>query len=314
MKFLPSPLRAALVLAAGVLMLGACATSSTRVARTAPTPYVGPVTTSGDTLINQMGHQAQNAKPTVVFLVGNCEDKSGQHKDAESLRYSTAVTQACPDFLANYLRSAGFQVAERNPFNMSLIAQEYQLSHQFAAQQPGTQAPPQNIGLIQRGGPNGGLTGANYMVTGSISTYSTSTRAGGAGIDLDGVGVSTRGSEANVGVTLRIVDMSSGLVVSSLYLESKVTGSTTNFHITRLIGNVVSTLATVTGGGAAATTILRPTSNHHIASGEFGGSVQMPIDYAVIDALVANLARQLEVNHHLFYTAPVRFDYNVGSN
>lgn len=312
MNVLTMPLRAATALVAS-LALAACGTTQTMVSQTAPTPYTGPATESGRPLIEQLQWAASGVRPDVVFMVGACEDKTGQHKDAEALRYSTAVTQACPDILANYLRMAGFQVAERSPYNMGLIAQEYQLSHQFAAPQPGqqTQGSPVNIGLIQRGGPNGGLMGANYMVTGAITTYSSSVGTGGGGVDLDGIGVSGRTSEAIVGITLRIVDVSSGLTVSSLYLQSTITGTTSSFHITRFIGNVVSTLATVTGG-TAATTILRPTSDVHIASAEFGSSLQLPADYAVTDVIVANLARQIEVNQHLFYqTPPAPFDYNV---
>lgn len=312
MNVLTMPLRAALALTAS-LALTACGTTQTTMSQTAPVPYAGPATESGRPLIEQMQWAASGVRPDVVFMVGACEDKTGKFLDAEQVRYSRPVTQACPDIIANYLRAAGFQVAERNPYNMGLIAQEYQLSHQFQVPQQGQQAQsaPVNIGLIQRGGPNGGLMGANYMVTGAITTYSSSVATGGGGVDLDGIGVSTRSSEAIVGITLRIVEISSGLTVSSLYLQSTVTGTTSSLHVTRFIGNVVSTLATVTGG-TAATTILRPTSDVHIASGEFGSSLQLPADYAVTDVIVANLARQIEVNQHLFYqTPPAPFDYNV---
>ena len=314
MNVLTMPLRAALAMAAS-LSLVACGTTQTEVSRTAPVPYVGPEAESGRSLIEQLQWAASGVVPDVVFMVGSCEDKTGQHKDAEALRYSTAVTQACTDIITNYLRTSGFQVAERNPFNMALISQEYQLSHQFAAPQPGqqTQGPPVNIGLIQRGGPNGGLVGARYMVTGAITTYSSSVATGGGGVDLDGIGVSMRASEAIVGVTLRIVDVSTGLTVSSLYLQSTVTGTTSGFHLTRFIGNVVSTVATVTGG-TTNTTVTRPQSDIHIASGEFGSSLQLPTDYAVTDAIVANLARQFEVNQHLFYRERVQFDYTVATN
>lgn len=315
-------LRAA-ALCAGALALSACATSTTTVTPSTPVPYEGPATVSGPTLIQQGQAAAQGVKPSVVFMVGEFKDETGKHLDTETVRYSRAVTQASAHIAADSLRRMGFQVAERNPFNMGLLAQEYSMSHTFtpvlnAQGQPvrdeATGQPMmRNIGLIQRGGPDGGLVAANYMLTGAIVSYSSSTQVEGGGVDYDGIGVSGRDSEATVGVVVRIVEVSSGLTVSSLYLESKVTGSTRSLHITRFIGDVVSTLATVTGG-TAATTILRPTSDHHIASAEWGGSSQLPIDHAVIDAIVASITRQVEVNQHLFYEAPIRpYDYNVGA-
>lgn len=298
--------RLALVLTAG-LSLTACASTATTVSRTTPTPYAGPQTTSGRTLIEQLQWAAQDVKPEIVFMVGKVEDQTGQHKDAEALRYSRAVTQGGPNILSNYVRAAGFQLAERDPYNMGLLTQEYALSHQFTTQQG--QAPTQ-VGLIQRGGPNGGLVGANYMVTGGIVSYSSSSNTGGGGADVDGVGASFRYSKAEVSVVLRIVEVSSGLTVSTLHVTSVVTGSSTNFHFTRFIGDVASTLATVSGGTSTAT-ILRPASNAHIASAEFGGAQQLPIDYAVTDAFVFGLARLLEVNQDRFYQKPVRLDYNV---
>lgn len=300
-----SPLRAALGLSAA-LALGACGTTST-VSRTAPTEYAGPATASGPSLIHQMRQAAPNANPAAVFMVGDCSDQTGQHKDAEMMRYSRAVTQGGPRIVTNYLLNAGFNVAERSQLNMSLLAQEYQLSHQFNPN-------GQNIGLIQRNGPQGGLTGANYMVTCGIVSYATSANTSGGGVDVDSVGISSRSSEAVVGVVVSIVDVSTGLTMSSLHVESKVIGTSANFHVTRIIGDVVSTVATIAGGGAT-TTVTRPPSNLHIASAELGGAQQMPIDYAVIDALNVALARQLEANQAIFYPrGQVRFDYNVSSN
>ena len=315
MKNVSRPLLVAGILAAGLVLTACASTTVQKTSSSAPAPYAGPPTESGLPLITQMQWAASKVRPDVVFMVGSCEDKTGQHKDAEALRYSTALTQACTDLLVNFARQAGFQVAERSPFNMSLIAQEYQLSHQFQVPQPGQPAgPPVNIGLIQRGGPNGGLTGANYMITGAVTTYSTSVQTSGGGVDLDGIGVTARSSEAIVGVTLRIVDVPSGLVVSSLYLQSTVVGNTSGFHFTRFIGSAVSTLATVTGGGSSATTVTRPNSDVHIASGEYGSSLQLPTDYALMDSIVANFARQIEVNWSLFYSEQPTFDYNVVPN
>lgn len=297
------------------MLAAACATSKSVLVMT-PIEYEGPITVSGKSLIQQMRDYKTLAVPSKVFAVGNCEDKTGKYLDLENPRYSRAVTQAGPDIIANYLFQAGFTVVERDPQNLGLIAQEYQMGHQFAPTsppQPGEEpAPPQNVGLIQRGGPNGGLTGANYLVACAITTYNTSVENGGGGIDVDAIGVTSKYTVAKVGVALRIVDMSTGELISSMFLQTEVQGTTTSFHITRIFGDVTNTLATLTGG-TTSTTITRPEDNRNIATLEFGGAANLPIDYAVIDALVANLARQLEANRQLFYFKheDVKFDYEM---
>lgn len=290
------------------LMASACATDDQSFSTTAPASYQGQQTVSGGSLIQQLQKQAPLVNSHIVFMVGDCTDKTGKYLDNDQLRYSRAVTQACPDLIANYLRGAGFKVAERNPYNMQLIAQEYQLSHTFKPAVPNE--PLQNIGLIQHEGPSGGLTGANYMVTGAISAYDSSTNTGGGGASYDGIGLSTQKSTAIVGITLRIVDVSTGLVVTSLDEQTRVTGQSVDFHLTRFLGDVATNLATIAGGGGV-TSILAPQSNNHVVSAELGGAMQAPIDYAVTDAIVASLSRQLEVNQAIFYTKPVRFDYNL---
>ena len=293
------------MLALGFLLAGC---GEVQVRKDPPTEYQGvKAAKTGLSLIEQLRKNASDANPSAVFMVGACTDKTGKFLDADQVRYSRAVTQACTDMLANYVGMAGFKVVERDPYNMGLIAQEYKLSHEFMSQQTPGQ-PPKNIGLIQRGGPNGGLTGAKYMITGAISMYDSSVSSKGGGADVDSLGFSLKSSTARVGVTLRIVDVSTGVMVSSLSLESVVEGKSQDFHITRFIGDVVSNAATAVGGIATATSSAR----NHVVSGEIGGATQLPIDYAVIDALVADLARQLEANQQFFYKKlPIRFDYSV---
>jgi curli biogenesis system outer membrane secretion channel CsgG len=310
-----------------VVMLGlfasACGTTDYDISSTAPAPYQGQATATGGSLIQQLQKAGPKAKPTIVFAVGACDDKTGKFLDNDQLRYSRAVTQACRDIIANYLKMAGFQVAERDPYNLGLINHEYEMSHTFGPAQPCppaasgkqpavpcTAGSPVNIGLIQRNGLNGGLTGANVLVTGAITAYDSSETTGGGGAAYDGMGISTQKSTAIVGITLRFVDMATGLVISSLDEQTKVTGTSVDLHLTRFLGDVATSLATIAGGGGAAT-IIAPQSNTHVLSAELGGAMQAPIDYAVTDAIVASITRQLEVNQSLFYTKAVKFDYNL---
>ena len=292
----------AIALGALALVLAACSvTGPMKVSKTEPTEYTGARTSAGMSMSEELRAAASKVNPGIVFAIGGCVDKTGKYLDADQLRYSRAVTQACADILANYVKMAGFHVAERDPFNLGLIAQEYKMSHEFnaASSQGGA---PKNIGLIQKGGPNGGIVGANYLITGAISTYATSSSTGGGGANVDAMGFSTKYSVADVGMVVRIVNISTGLVVSSLALNTRVEGRSYDFYITRFFGSVASAVASVSGASS---------SNVHVASAELGMAYQLPIDYAVNDVIVASLARQFEANQNLFYTKPVQFKYDI---
>jgi curli biogenesis system outer membrane secretion channel CsgG len=274
-----------------------------------------PVTASGKSLDQQMGDYAGLVNPDAVVMVGKCDDETGKFLDADQLRYSRAVTQAGPDIVINYLKKAGIRVAERDPRNLSLIGQEWKMSYNWMKDAKGA---PINNGLVQYNRPGTrdpknpdaliGLVGARYLISCSISMYDSSVRTGGGGAAVDGLGVSSQNSTAIVGVTLRLTDVNTGLVISSLSLTSKVTGESFDFHITRLIGDVVNTAATVVGG-TATSTVLAPSSNAHVISGELGGAMQAPNDEAVYDALGTGVARILEANQKLFYFGAVRYNY-----
>jgi curli biogenesis system outer membrane secretion channel CsgG len=313
----------ALTSAAAIAVLGfslmGCASSDQSFSATAPGERQGPLAASGKSLSMQLREAAASANPNVVFAVGKCDDETGKFLDGDQLRYSRAVTQACTEIISNYVHMAGFKVAERTPFNMQLMAQEYSLSHTFAPQAaakggavPPAVSPPKNIGLIQHGGPQGGLIGATYMWTGAIVQYNSNVNTGGGGVAVDAIGASVQRSIAHVGIVLRLVDMSTGLVVSSLNLQTTITGKSVDFHLTRFIGDVATGVATSLTGGVASTVL--PASNAHILSAELGGAMQAPIDYAVTDVIVASIARQLEANQNLFYTKRVQFDYNTRSS
>jgi curli production assembly/transport component CsgG len=287
------------------LLASGCA-SEQKFETSAPTEYQGRIV-SGKSLVEQLKDNSHLANPAAVFMVGSCSDETGKFLDNDQLRYSRAVTQAGPDIVVNYLKAAGFRVAERDPRNLSLIGQEYKMSYDWM-KSADPKAGLINNGLIQSSRPAGGLVGAKYLVTCAISSYDSSVITGGGGGALDGAGISAQSSTATVGVTMRIVDVSSGLVLSSINLTSTVTGQSFDFHITRFIGDVVNAAATV-AGGTATSTVLTPSSNAHVISGELGGAVQAPLGAAVTDAFIVSLMRLLEVGQKDYYIGAVRYTY-----
>ena len=63
-----------------VVMLGpfasACGTTDYDISSTAPAPYQGQATATGGSLIQQLQKAGPKAKPTIVFAVGACDDKT----------------------------------------------------------------------------------------------------------------------------------------------------------------------------------------------------------------------------------------------
>lgn len=209
------------------------------------------------------------------ITVGSFHDKTGQFKDATMLRYSRAVTQGGVDVLYYILHEAfGPKVVlERDGENMRRIFDEYQKSHIY------DKKTGKQIGLIQRGGPDGGLTGALYMVTGSVVYYHVDRYTGGGGVNIDGVGVNFQTAIARVGVSLRLVNMSTSEVYWTTLMESWVSGTRIGVDIFRFI----------TSGG-----------DEYLVQGEAGIAYQLPADYALQDALASAVIDMVEKNKDIF--------------
>ena len=113
----------------------------------------------------------------IRLALGAFDDKTGQYKDATILRYSSAVTKGGSDVLSHLLyRAFGPKVlVERDPRNLALIQQEYNMTYKYDNE-------GRLIGLIQKGGPKGGMTGAQYLVTGAVIYYNVDRYSGGGGV------------------------------------------------------------------------------------------------------------------------------------
>jgi curli biogenesis system outer membrane secretion channel CsgG len=67
----------------------------------------------------------------------------------------------------------------------------------------------------------GKLTGAQYLVMGTVSAYSENTSGGGGGLSLKGFSIGGKKSEAYMAIDLRVVDTSSGEVVFTRTVEAR---------------------------------------------------------------------------------------------
>jgi curli production assembly/transport component CsgG len=187
------------------------------------------------------------------ITVGDFSDKTGQFKDSLRSQYSRAVTQGGIDLLYHMLYTAlgPNVVLERETANWRRMAEEYRYS---------LGKNGMRTGLITKAGPDGGVIGAHYMVTGAVVYYHVDLYTGGGGLNISGYGAHFQVSTASVAVELRLVNMSTSEVVWSTLIESWVTGTQ--------VGADLYTFVTASG-------------NEELVAAEAGFAYQLPADYAL---------------------------------
>ena len=210
----------------------------------------------------------------IRVALGAFEDKTGQYKDATILRYSSAVTKAGADVLSHMLyRALGPRVlVERNPQNLAIIRQEYEMLYKYDGE-------GRLVGLIQKGGPKGGLSGAEYLVSGAVIYYSVDRYSAGGGVNFQGIGVNARFGSAVVAVELRVVDMGSSEVLWSTVQQSGVEGWQVGADIFRFVSS---------------------SGRDYLVQAEAGMAAQLPADYALQASLEESVVRMVLENENIF--------------
>jgi len=112
--------------------------------------------------------------------------------------------------LSNELSSSGdFRVVERAKLEKVLEEQNLAASGRIA---PGTGA---KIGKV---------TGARYLVMGTVTAYEENTSDTGGGLSFRGIGVGGKSSEAYLAVDVRVVDTTTGEISYSRTIEGRSKG------------------------------------------------------------------------------------------
>ena len=210
----------------------------------------------------------------IRVALGAFEDKTGQYKDATILRYSSAVTKAGADVLSHMLyRALGPRVlVERNPQNLAIIRQEYEMLYKYDGE-------GRLVGLIQKGGPKGGLSGAEYLVSGAVIYYSVDRYSAGGGVNFQGIGVNVRFGSAVVAVELRLIDMGSSEILWSTVQQSGVEGWQVGADIFRFVSS---------------------SGRDYLVQAEAGMAAQLPADYALQASLEESVVRMVLENENIF--------------
>lgn len=225
----------------------------------------------------------KNIRHDLRICVGEFKDKTGKFQDADMLRYSLAVTQG-PDDILYHLLYAAFGpkiIVERNAENFSRIVNEYKRSHRFNKE-------GKQVGLIQRYGPDGGITGAQYMITGAIVYYHVDRYSGGGGIEVQGYGVNFQKAITRVGITMRLVDMDNSEILWSRLVESWVSGTKVGVNLFRFVTH---------------------NQKEYFVQSEAGIAAQLPADYALRDCMASAIANMINEHEYLFVKKAKRSKY-----
>lgn len=194
------------------LMIAAMAGCST--VRPLATPTVKQEARATDAINNSFGRVAAPAGPPIVVAVYNFRDQTGQRKPSNTLSlFSTAVTQGAESYLIKTLQDVGnrqwFTVVER--VGLDNLLKERQMIKQTREIYDGDKAkmlPP--------------LTLAGVIVEGAIVDYNSNTLTGGTGARWLGIGPYTQYTQDLVVISLRLVSVTSGEVLTTVTVEKNL--------------------------------------------------------------------------------------------
>ncbi len=121
--------------------------------------------------------------------------------------------------VSNELSNTGkFRVVERAKMEPVLKEQDLAASGRIA---PGT------------GAKMGQMTGAQYLVLGTVSAFESNTASTGGGISIGGISIGGKKSDAYIAVDLRVVDTTTGEIAYSRTVEGRSSGMGLNLGVFR---------------------------------------------------------------------------------
>lgn len=167
-----------------------------------------------------------NEKPVSV-AVYSFTDKTGQRRAQSNVAsLSSAVTQGAETFLIKALQDVGngrwFEVVER--VGLDNITKERLIIRQMREAYEGPNAKP----LMP-------MQFAGMIIEGGIIGYDSSTKSGGSGARLLGIGAQTQYSEDIVTVSLRAVSVNTGKVLVTVTVQKTILSTADSFTTLRFL-------------------------------------------------------------------------------
>jgi curli biogenesis system outer membrane secretion channel CsgG len=133
--------------------------------------------------------------------------------------WSGGVGRDLAGMLSNELSSTEkFRVVERSKLNAVLDEQDLAESGRVSK---GT------------GAKIGKLTGAKYLIIGTVTAYEENTSGGGGGVSYHGIGIGGRKDEAYIAVDVRVIDTTTGEISYSRTVEARSGGYGLNVGVYR---------------------------------------------------------------------------------
>ena len=146
------------------------------------------------------------AKGKLFVSVYNIQDETGQFKPYPASNFSTAVPQSATSMLVTALKDSRWFIPLERQGLQNLLNERKIIR---AAQENGTVAENNRTPLQS-------LVAANVMVEGSIIGYESNVKSGGVGARYFGIGGETQYQLDQIAVNLRVVNVSTGEVLSSV--------------------------------------------------------------------------------------------------
>jgi curli production assembly/transport component CsgG len=170
--------------------------------------------TVSTTIVKEIDTLSAPAGPKIAVAVYGFKDLTGQRKPSATLSlFSTAVTQGAESYLIKSLQEAGnrqwFTVVER--VNLDNLLKERQMIKQTREIYDGPNAkimPP--------------LTLAGVILEGGIIDYNSNVLTGGTGFAVLGIGPYTQYTQDQVVISLRLVSVQTGEVLTSVTIEKNL--------------------------------------------------------------------------------------------
>lgn len=167
-----------------------------------------------ETIIKDIDQLPAPTGPKISVAVYGFKDMTGQRKNSQTLSlFSTAVTQGAESYLIKSLQEAGnrqwFTVVER--VNLDNLLKERQMIKQTREIYEGANAKPLPP-----------LTLAGVIVEGGIIDYNSNVLTGGTGFAVLGIGPYTQYTQDQVVISLRLVSVQSGEVLTSVTIEKNL--------------------------------------------------------------------------------------------
>lgn len=177
-------------------------------------PEISDQPVVSETIIKEIDTLPAPNGPKIAVAVYGFKDLTGQRKNSQTLSlFSTAVTQGAESYLIKSLQEAGnrqwFTVVER--VNLDNLLKERQMIKQTREIYEGANAkmlPP--------------LTLAGVILEGGIIDYNSNVMTGGTGVAVFGIGPYTQYTQDQVVISLRLVSVQSGEVLTSVTIEKNL--------------------------------------------------------------------------------------------